>query len=632
MAITKTDFIEFSRCPRYVALERLNKDHIDADISYEDYKRKEYQLAVEELLASMFESDENGDIIDHVNVTNRQLEAMMEHYKKVEEEAGKLIERTFPGKTIYALETKNQESFDCSYRGLKFLCYVDIYNECKDKVNIIEVKATTSKKYVNLQGGYPKQEKFSIFAKSNNIYQLKEYIKNYPLEKEMPWNVYMKQKNKLLNRYGIGSYIYDLAVQRFIIEQEYIASHNETKLKDINYYLAVLNADYVFDGRYEFQEAIYEKDQNGNELITLFDMNDLTKELQPKIKQDADFIYEALKNSNAAPCPLGDYCNYKKQTCCKFFKPVCGSHIPSKNSSLNYLHNPQGFKDEEGQKHKGLQLINEGYLNLLDIPETWIKNENHKIQRDCYQNNKIYINVEKIKKGIEQLEYPIYHLDFETFPCPVPRFKGESPFTQSPFEFSLHIEHSPEVCDFESDNIIFLAKGTEDEREALIKCLLNAVDPNKGTLFAQNVAFEKGRIKELAACFPKYKEDLMKLYDRGFDLLWLVNNNQEMYENLGFTSDAKTVNYYHKNLSGSYSIKKTLPIFSNLSYENLEVKNGTEAIIEYANYKKMSKEELQLKQEALRIYCRQDTWAMVEILNALRSLSKERQKNSLTVV
>ena len=51
----------------------------------------------------------------------------------------------------------------------------------------------------------------------------------------------------------------------------------------------------MFDGRYEFQEAIYEKDQNGNELITLFDMNDLTKELQPKIKQDADFIYEALK-------------------------------------------------------------------------------------------------------------------------------------------------------------------------------------------------------------------------------------------------------------------------------------------------------------------------------------------------
>ena len=46
----------------------------------------------------------------------------------------------------------------------------------------------------------------------------------------------------------------------------------------------------------------------------------------------------------------------------------------------------------------------------------------------------------------------------------------------------------------------------------------------------------------------------------------------------------------------------------------------------------MSKEELLLKQEALRIYCRQDTWAMVEILKSLRILSIERQKNLANVV
>ena len=123
----------------------------------------------------------------------------------------------------------------------------------------------------------------------------------------------------------------------------------------------------------------------------------------------------------------------------------------------------------------------------------------------------------------------------------------------------------------------------------------------------------------------------MKLYERGFDLLWLINNNQKMYEELG-VENSKIVNYYHKNLSGSYSIKKTLPIFSTLTYENLEVKNGTEAIIEYANYNKMSKEELALKQEALRIYCRQDTWAMVEILKSLRILSTERKKMPANVV
>ena len=144
---------------------------------------------------------------------------------------------------------------------------------------------------------------------------------------------------------------------------------------------------------------------------------------------------------------------------------------------------------------------------------------------------------------------------------------------------------------------------------------------NKGTLLAQNVSFEKGRIKELASIYPEYHDDLMKLYHRGFDLLWIVNNHKELYEKLGFSKkEIDTFNFYDERLSGSFSIKKTLPIFSELTYANLDVKNGTEAIIEYANYNSMTKEELLKTQEALRIYCQQDTWAMVEILNALRKL------------
>lgn len=633
MAITKTDFLEFSRCSRYVALEKVRKDRLDADVSYNDYKQKEYRENLEELLSSMYEEDEDGNLTDHVNGINKQLEAMLDYYKQVEEEAGIMIQKMFPGKTIYAKETKNQESFDFSFCGIKFLCYVDIYNESEEKINIIEVKATTNKKYIELKGSYPKQEKYSIFQKIGNIYKLKGEIKDYPLEKEMPYQNYLDLREKLKNRYGLGAYIYDIAVQRFIIEGEYTNSKNESKLSDINYYLAVLNSEYIFDGTYENNIPIYHPDKNHQELITLIDVNELTKELQPMIQQDAINIYESLKESDAKPCPLSIACGYKKQNGCKFFKSVCGSEIPKKNSSLNYLHNGRGFKDQFGINHKGLDLINEGYLNLLDIPEEWITNQNHQIQRDCTKKNVEFIQKEKIKKALEQLEYPIYHLDFETFPCPLPRFRGEKPFMQSPFEFSLHIEKSPGNCGFEKDNVIFLAKSIKDEREELIQTLLTHIDPNKGTLFAQNVSFEKGRIKELAECFPKYKEDLMKVYHRGFDLLWIINNNQKLYEKLGFSpKESKMINYYHKNLSGSYSIKKTLPIFSKLSYDQLEVKNGTEAIIEYANYSKMTQEELKLKQEALRIYCRQDTWAMVEILNALRSLSKECKKEEATIV
>ena len=278
----------------------------------------------------------------------------------------------------------------------------------------------------------------------------------------------------------------------------------------------------------------------------------------------------------------------------------------------------------DGQKLKGLDLINHGYFNMVDIPEKWLTNPKHIIQRNAVSKNIVYVDKEKIRKGLETLEYPIYHLDFETFPCPLPRFKGESPYTQSPFEFSLHIEHSPGKCDKNADNYIFLAKSnTKDEREELIKSLLKNIDPSKGTLFAQNVSFEKGRIEELARMFPEYQKELMKIYDRGFDLLWLINTNVKMYEKLGFDEKRSSLfNYYNKDLSGSYSIKKTLPIFSNLSYQDLEVKNGTEAIITYANYNNMDKAEFKEKYEALKTYCSQDTWAMVVILDGLRNISK----------
>ncbi len=46
----------------------------------------------------------------------------------------------------------------------------------------------------------------------------------------------------------------------------------------------------------------------------------------------------------------------------------------------------------------------------------------------------------------------------------------------------------------------------------------------------------------------------------------------------------------------------------------------------------MSKEEFMLKYQALIIYCKQDTWAIVEILNSLRELVKDLSKNGENVV
>ncbi len=602
MVITKTRLLNLTRCPKFVSLDN---EFVDS-ITYEDYKKEEMREQTKELLDNMVQSEAT---------VNKHLEAMNPYYKQVELEAGRLVHEKFGGNTIYALDTKKQVSYSANIDGTMFLCYVDIYNESKEEINIIEVKATTSKKYLDLTGGYRGKDKYTIFSNVDGVYKLKDEVAGYDIEKEMPIEDYERQKNKLLDRYLVGSYIYDLAVQRYIVE------HSGVSNKKIHYYLAVLNHKYVYDGYKENGRNVYHRDMNGEDLISLFLMDDISFSLQSSIDKDAKELISRIKNKDVNDSLLGPWCNYNKATVCPYFKSVCASLLPKSNSVLSYMNNAQGFKMSDVKRLKGLDLINAGFIDMLDIPIDVITNQNHIIQRESYINKEPYINKEKIRCIINSLEYPIYHLDFETFPCPIPRFKGESPYTQSPFEFSLHIERSPGVCDKIKDNYIFLATTTDDEREELIKYLLSNIDVRKGTLLAQNVNFEKGRILELANMFPKYREKLIMLSKRTFDLLYILNNNKEFYQAHGFTKeDVNTVNFYDYRLSGSYSIKKTLPLFSDLSYDNLEVKNGTEAIISYANYKNMSKEELEETLGYLKVYCRQDTWAMVEILNKIRKL------------
>lgn len=621
MSVTKTNFINYTRCPRYIKLSKIKKERLNSFLSFDEYKLEEEREKVKELLGSMYEIDEEDNEIDLIDIENPQLKAMLPYYKKVEDLAGKYIAKRFPGLTIYSESTFKQKEFSFEHNNIKYQCFLDIYNESDHKINIVEVKATTTNKYFKL-GSTDKFKERSIFTLKDNIMYLKDELVNYNLEAEFKINDFNKYKEKLFDRYSdVGKYIYDIAIQRFFIANWY--EKNNIILPKINYYLAVLNHEYVFDGTYINGEADYHKDINDNEIITLIDVSNITEIYQKNINSDMLKLENYLNNYGVIEVPLGRYCEFKKQTECKFFKNICGKNIPKINSSLNYLNNNHGFKDQNGIRYKGLDLINEGYLKMLDIPEEWITNPNHIIQRDAVRFNKPYIDKEKIKIMLNSLEYPIYHLDFETFPCPLPRYRGEKCYTQSPFEFSLHIEKSPGICDKDQDNYVFLASSHEDEREALVKKLCELIPDDKGTLLAQNVPFERGRIKELADVFPAYRNKLLKMIANYFDLMYILRTRKEFFLDHGYNEEeAKKINFYDYRLSGSYSIKKTLPVFSELSYTDLAIQNGVDALVEYANYENMDEEEFNFKYNALKEYCKQDTWAMVQILNGLRELVK----------
>jgi hypothetical protein len=600
MAITKTDFINYTRCNKYVFLEDLRKEKLESKETLEEYLKYERETQVKEMISLMFDEEDE----DLTEVEDPQLEALLDYYKEVELLAGKRVENIFNGKTIYNEKTYKQQSFDFVRNAIRYLCYVDIYNENDDEINIIEVKATTSKKMLEMTYG---KDKIPLFINVNGIY---EFNKSEDED-------YYKIIDKLKNRFKDGKYIYDLAVQRYIVEHDSVTKSN----KKINYFLAVLNHEYEYDGYTEDGKRVYRKDENGNDIISIFNMNDITMLMQDNIERELETLEKNIMSTETPKTKVGIYCALKGRNECRY-KRICFKNIPKTNASYNYKRFVS-FKDEFDTKYDKYDLINEGYYKLDDIPRIWLKNPNHIIQRDCYDNNEVYINKEKIKVALEDLKYPIYHLDFETFPCPLPRFRKEKCYTQSPFEFSLHIERYPGVCDKDKDNYVFMAKTSKDERLDLVKALIEHIPMENGVMLAQNVRFEKSVIKHLSEVFPEYKTELMKIYDSSTDLLYIIENNKEFYKENGFNEfDINTVNYYNNYQSGSYSIKKTLPLFSNLKYSDLEVQNGTEALVVYSKFDKMENDEIETARKNLIDYCKQDTWAMVEILRGLRETVK----------
>ncbi|MBR4845551.1 MAG: DUF2779 domain-containing protein [Bacteroidaceae bacterium] len=673
MYISKSRFIDWTRCPMYFPMELKHNPTGKDDIDAERERREEI---LGELLDSMKDStmgdaefsEEDDEKFD--SAPSPEHEALLPYYNQVENEALRVAKKYFHGSFISdSRNVQKQKLFEYKRNGHTYRCYVDIYNENENEINIIEVKATTNRKYLYwIKYNGDKKENKGLFFRNTN--DRKDRI-TYPLfvkdtnfwhlntadstVSDVALETFTKKKEELLDRYSkVGKYPHDLAFQRFVIE------HRLRQLGDnrpVNYYLAVLNSEYIYDGAIDKNGKCVYNTIDDQEIITFLNLNRITEEYQEKILEELAYLesYISTPHDVNKKVDVGKHCAWGENTECLFwshcFQKLRG--VPDTNSANKYMNSDQSFK-ACGIIGK-YQLINEGYYKLDDVPLDWLKNKKHLIQRDCYDNGTEYVDQEKMTYWFDQLEYPIYHFDFEGFPCPLPRFKGESPYRQSVFEFSLHIEREPGVCDKEKDNFIFLNEEYfDDERKALAKAIVDHFEYNedgslKGTMLAQFTSYEKGRLEELAALYPEYSAKLLAIRDKSADLLHLLRNN-EMYERMyekkygkeeyekmkremkkGKSTGIENVeifNYYHKDLSGGYSIKKTLPVLvPSLTYKGMDVGNGVQAYIAYINYDSAQPTFNTLRtkadrREALKRYCQQDTWAMVEILRAVREKMK----------
>lgn len=637
MFVSKSRFINWTRCPMYFPMDLKHNPTGKNDIDAERERRAEM---LEEMRDGAESSGSTGEEEEFDASPSAELEALLPYYNKVEDEALKVARKYFKGTFVAdSRDVHNQKLFEYGLHGHTYRCYVDIYNENEDEINIIEVKATTNSKYRHRLDKHGKDtglffsdgtrggSKFDLLVKDGNFWRFNVADS---MVSDGAAKSFEEKKKTLLDRYSdVGKYPHDLAFQRFVIEH---ALRKAGDNRPIKYYLAVLNSEYVYDDAHDADGNCVYNEVNGQEIITFLDLNETTQAYQPIVLREIATLesYFSTPHDVSKKVPVGCFCAWGKNTECVFWKHCFQTlrNVPDYNSANKYLHSHMSFYKDHNILGK-YELIEAGKCHMLDVKENWLTSENHKYQRWCCETHKEHIDKEKMQFWFNQLEYPIYHFDFETFPCPLPRFGGEKPYRQSVFEFSLHIEREPGRCDKVEDNFIFLNKECfDDERRELAKAIVDHFEFNEdgtlhGTMLAQNTSFERDRLSELAELFPMYKAKLLAIRDKSADLIDLLKTNKDFYASFG-KERAETINYYHENLSGSYSIKKTLPVLvPSLTYKGMDVGNGVQAYITYLNYDSpeptfgimKTKSE---RQDALRTYCQQDTWAMVEILRAVR--------------
>jgi hypothetical protein len=244
------------------------------------------------------------------------------------------------------------------------------------------------------------------------------------------------------------------------------------------------------------------------ELDKLFKIVDVTSVVQ-KLQSNIPIILKEFETYlddkvNEPDIDIGKHCNKPYECDAKNYCWKVQRQIP--DYSIFNIFNL-------GSK-KQVELYNQGIIDIEDIPEDFDMTANQTQAVENYKSKVSYIDKENIKAFLENLTYPIYHLDFETYQQAIPEYKGIKPFEQIPFQYSLHIE-------YEDGTLIhkeYLSKDSIDSRYELAQKLCEDI-PSDVTVLAYNMSFEKGVIKRLANLFPDLSPHLLAINENMQDLM-----------------------------------------------------------------------------------------------------------------
>ena len=366
--------------------------------------------------------------------------------------------------------------------------------------------------------------------------------------------------------------IHDVSFQKYVCEKGGI--------KVNKCILCHINSDYVLHGKI-----------NPNELFILEEVDDQVSDLYGGVGDKIKELFEVVKLSECPRITCKDILNteYSNVAIDDFY-----DSLPEENV----------FQLYRIFTKKALELYEQGIIQIKDIPSAYKLNDKQKIQKACSEKGCTHVDKAEISKFIKRLVYPLYYLDFETYNTVLPIFEGTKPYQQIPFQFSLHIVESPGA---KPKHISFLADGKEDPRPKFIQTLKDNLGET-GSIVVYNEGFEKRILRECCEALPEFESWCGGILNRVIDLL----------------TPFREFHFYHPKQSGSASIKKVLPIFSqDVNYHDLIIQNGEDASLSYLRSHvggEVSPEEKKKIREALEKYCELDTYAEIVLVDELEKM------------
>lgn len=379
---------------------------------------------------------------------------------------------------------------------------------------------------------------------------------------------------KATNEIDEKDHYYDLAFQVILLKKMgfKIASAN----------LMHLNSKYVRSGELD--------------IIKLFEIQNVTSEIEGIAEEVADGMDKALKYLSTPEAPKGSCCCvYKgRSKHCSTFKhsnpkvPEYSVHdiarIGSSKAKLQELADVQAF-------------------DLHKIPEHIKLSEIQQNQVDAHVHDRVLTQKSRIAEELSGLSFPLYFVDYETFPSAIPRFDGFSPYQQIPFQYSLHVLHEG---DTEPKHFEFLHTGSDNPSFSFGDSLRRNIG-GKGSVIVWSKKFECKINNDLAIRMPEFKAFMDSVNARVYDLMDIFSKQH----------------YVHKDFRGSTSIKYILPVLvPELSYKKLGIQEGGTASQRWNELTTGAISDVEKKKIAddLREYCKMDTYAMYQIWKHLTEL------------